>query len=588
MSYILNRQVAAREFPPRGGWKYRQPETGWEAPEPKIDDFTATANKILQHRLANPGYKMAATIEAAAEDLAAYTAQRIQDETPEHINHWLIQTDPAQKKTPELSANRSGVLQVGAAVVQAVKRIRRNAAGARILAEWIGSGAIPESTETATQRAQVCAGCPNNITGHKFEATIAETIRRHESARHDLKLSTPVDDKIDTCSVCGCYLKLKVWLPIERIPKTEGLPDFCWIMKEKAERQKLRIGYHGYVGDASGFGSAARSYLQAFTDGGASVSVAITRGHSQPAAGYAPLDWKSDVHIAHGIPTEFESLTRQNLTLVFMTAWETDRLHPAWAPVLNRAQEVWVPSTFNQQIFSRSIRAPVITVPHPYTGPELPEITNHDVLRRTGINRDDYVFYSIMVWQERKGPADTIEAYLRAFPEDGEHILVIKANPGAKDPGSATLARLREATKSKARVSIVCETWPDNLILNLHARGDCYVSLHRGEGFGLPAFDAACMGKQVIATNWSGTEDFLNHRSHLLVPFSMGRVDQQYKYYTKDMLWAKPDVATASDYMAHLGVGTNNLDTDSTAEYLRQKFSMKEISKLTLARLRNL
>lgn len=442
--------------------------------------------------------------------------------------------------------------------------------------------------ETATARAQVCSTCPHNIQGFKFESTIAETIRRHESARHSLSLSTPFDDKIDTCEVCGCYLKLKTWLPIERIPKTDGLPEHCWIMKEKAEPKVLKVGFHGYVGDATGFGSASRAYLKGFESAGAKISVAIPRGHAASVNGYPPIDWRSDVHIAHGIPTEFESVVRQNITTVFMTAWETDRIHPAWVPVINRSAEVWVPSDFNRAVFARSVRVPVVTVPHAFTGNPNPEIRFQEPLNRLGIQRDDFVFYSIFVWQVRKGPSDIIEAYMQAFPEDGDHILVIKSNPGARDPGAATLAHLRAKTGSKARVALIFETWHDNLIQNLHARGDCYVSMHRGEGFGLPVFDAACMGKQVIATNWSGTEDFLNHRSHFLVPFTLVPVDQHYKYYTRDMLWAKPDIDHATDCMRRLATGTNNLDTEGTAEYLRAKFSMDEITKLTMERLKRL
>ena len=47
------------------------------------------------------------------------------------------------------------------------------------------------------------------------------------------------------------------------------------------------------------------------------------------------------------------------------------------------------------------------------------------------IREEDFVFYSIFEWQERKGPAETIEAFLRALPEPASVVLVLKVNPGA-------------------------------------------------------------------------------------------------------------------------------------------------------------
>jgi len=43
----------------------------------------------------------------------------------------------------------------------------------------------------------------------------------------------------------------------------------------------------------------------------------------------------------------------------------------------------------------------------------------------------------------------------------------------------------------------------------LHTRGDCFISLSRGEGWGLGAFDAAAHGKPVIVTGWSAPREFL-------------------------------------------------------------------------------
>ena len=44
---------------------------------------------------------------------------------------------------------------------------------------------------------------------------------------------------------------------------------------------------------------------------------------------------------------------------------------------------------------------------------------------------------------------------------------------------------------------------------------DCYVSLHRSEGFGLTLAEAMAIGKPVIATRYSANPDFMNARNCL-------------------------------------------------------------------------
>ena len=51
---------------------------------------------------------------------------------------------------------------------------------------------------------------------------------------------------------------------------------------------------------------------------------------------------------------------------------------------------------------------------------------------------------------------------------------------------------------------------------------DCYVSLHRAEGFGLTLAEAMAIGKPVIATGYSGNVDFMNDANSYLVDYEIG------------------------------------------------------------------
>lgn len=121
------------------------------------------------------------------------------------------------------------------AVEAAVNRLKQDAKGAFALREWIGEGALPVEQELAEQRSDICSRCPQNVRKRRVEEKIAETIRRHEEARSQINLRTSNDINLNTCESCGCYLKLKVWVPIEN--QTEAkFPPHCWVLKERTPK----------------------------------------------------------------------------------------------------------------------------------------------------------------------------------------------------------------------------------------------------------------------------------------------------------------------------------------------------------------
>jgi hypothetical protein len=81
---------------------------------------------------------------------------------------------------------------------------------------------------------------------------------------------------------------------------------------------------------------------------------------------------------------------------------------------------------------------------------------------------------------------------------------------------------------------------------------DCYVSLHRAEGFGLVLADAMWHGKPVIATRYSGNLDFMTADNSLLVDFELGPIGKDFDPYPPHGEWATPDVDHAARLMRHV------------------------------------
>lgn len=62
---------------PAHGWTFYQRETKWNAPQPTVDDFDTTVNRIRNHRLANLGYRLTTDRQKIAEELEAFTRARL-------------------------------------------------------------------------------------------------------------------------------------------------------------------------------------------------------------------------------------------------------------------------------------------------------------------------------------------------------------------------------------------------------------------------------------------------------------------------------------------------------------------------------
>lgn len=321
--------------------------------------------------------------------------------------------------------------------------------------------------------------------------------------------------------------------------------------------EQLSLVYYGYVFDASGYGHAARAYIHALHRAGIELGVVDLTGRYRQVRdklveSLVGRKTNPDFHLFHGIPPQWSRLAFRLPNAIGMTVWETDTMPSQWRNALNHTLEVWLPCEFNASVFSRALEKPVFKLPHPI----FPPLSNGAGSDQTSIPKQlaklqgaDFVFYSIFEWQERKSPHGMIESFLRAFPEDQGPLLIIKTNPGAADAARRTLLEARRNAQSEARVEICAEAWDEDQIRALHHRGDCYVSLHRGEGWGYPLFEAASRGKPVVATNYSGPLDYLDPDEHRLIQCELVPVHQRYAFYHPSMKWAEPDLAHASQLM---------------------------------------
>lgn len=116
----------------------------------------------------------------------------------------------------------------------------------------------------------------------------------------------------------------------------------------------------------------------------------------------------------------------------------------------------------------------------------------------------------------------------------------------------ADFAALQAAVSDLPDTTLITGTLARDEIYALEAACDCFVSLHRAEGFGLAVAECMYLGKPVISTDWSGTTEFVTADTGCPVRYSLVPIRENTGPYGRGQAWAEPDVAHAAEWMQRL------------------------------------
>ncbi|GJD10615.1 hypothetical protein Gasu2_47950 [Galdieria sulphuraria] len=214
-----------------------------------------------------------------------------------------------------------------------------------------------------------------------------------------------------------------------------------------------------------------------------------------------------------------------------MTMFETDGIPKMWQTHLNYVDEIWIPSQFNFETFSRSGVDPsrLHIVPQAITqyAYDLPTVL--PLKLPAPVTDKDFVFLSVFKWEPRKGIDILLDAYFREFDASDPVCLVILTRKGNSNSSVFTQKISRYVDSlgiplyNRAKFLVLEPSLPTDLMPSLYRRANAFVLPSRGEGWGRPLMEAMLMNVPVIATNWSGTTEFL--RDDTGYPISVERLE---------------------------------------------------------------
>jgi glycosyltransferase involved in cell wall biosynthesis len=324
----------------------------------------------------------------------------------------------------------------------------------------------------------------------------------------------------------------------------------------------LAVRLTGYLAHTLGLGAAARGYAKALDAVGVPVSTVTVPLHhlALPVAldeQYGRHGYEDLVHHgAHGF--EIVAVNADELPdlvgrlgdgyfegpRIGIWGWETNSIPPRWQRAFALIDEIWVYSAFMAENIGAVAPVPVIALPPPVQRPGDPLTP-----LRLGVP-PGFLFlfvFDYLSTVQRKNPVGLIEAFKRAFaPGEGPQLLIKTIN--------APLRPLAEeevlwAAHGRHDIHVVDRSLSGEELGGLMAACDCYVSLHRAEGFGLTLAEAMALGKPVIGTGYSGNVDFMNSDNSYLVDYEIGRVGAECEIYPPEGEWANPSVEHAAELM---------------------------------------
>jgi len=239
--------------------------------------------------------------------------------------------------------------------------------------------------------------------------------------------------------------------------------------------------------------------------------------------------------------------------------WELHNWPTNWEHCFNLIDEAWASSRHIEQAMRRVSPVPVQWMPMAVCLPSEVDVTAPRQHARFGLPKDKTLFvfsFDGNSYIARKNPLGVLEAFQRAFTAADQHVgLVIKCM--RPDPNNPVWQQLQAAAQSDARIQLIDAMLDKADVLELYRACDCFVSLHRAEGFGRGIAEALLLGLDVIATGYGGNVDFCEPAGAHLVPSQPVRINAADYVEAEGNQWAEPDIPAAAQAMRAVAQGSH-------------------------------
>lgn len=143
------------------------------------------------------------------------------------------------------------------------------------------------------------------------------------------------------------------------------------------------------------------------------------------------------------------------------------------------------------------------------------------------------------------------------------------------------------SSQQDPRVHIIDRMLDKPDVLGLYKMCDCFVSLHRAEGFGRGIAEALLLGLKVIATDHGGNVDFCVSDSAYLVSSKLVAVGENEYVEPLGQYWANPEIQMAANIMRDVAKSGRKRKAKVTLD-IQNQFSPATIGECYQKRLNDI
>lgn len=329
----------------------------------------------------------------------------------------------------------------------------------------------------------------------------------------------------------------------------------------------MKVRFCAPVFAASGYAEFARYFVYALHRAGVDIAVESINIEANKNLDYGKkgalckkltVKMKNpDINIINMLPMFFSKYKVKGAKNIGFTMWEADKLPQSWVDGCNQMDAIFVPCTWNKEVFKSSgVTVPVYVVSPGVDPSEVPQNVKEYQ------KNDIFTFYSIFQWSKRKNPEGLLKAYFSEFQGVNNVKLILKTYKlsrlhNNREIITQEIQNIRKGLNFKniPKVDLISGIVSDEDIRKIHEHSHCFVLPHAGEGWGLPHIEAMIYGNPVIATNYSGNTDFMKKDNSYLLDYQLEPVSDMAwlaRWYDGSMKWANADVSQLMKQMRYV------------------------------------
>lgn len=294
----------------------------------------------------------------------------------------------------------------------------------------------------------------------------------------------------------------------------------------------------------------------------------------------------TDINICF-VGTDMSRLRGRNIQWI---PFESTRVPDMLIPALLDCHEIWAMTDWARSVLIDNGMPPgkIAVVPQ--------GIDNH-VWQPARYARPHSVkdFLLVGKCEQRKGIAETIQAWARTFKNDPSVRLTIKTHAGLQGQQGYTGLIDQMVQHGVENYRVIWGVMEDKEMVRLYQESDVFVLPTRAEGWGRPLIEAAAMGLPIITTRWSAHGEWLANIAssvawvdHDLVALDDADFRQAYGHQDQWGQWAEPRVDSIAAALVQV---RDDLDrwqqqARANARFIRQNYDWSQVVRHALDALK--